>query len=339
MNWGARPAWPGLGHRPRPARSARAPACALPASRPLPRSGDAALTASRPILPRLPNLSSLASLSLQGMDPISRRHVWDIIGTHAAPLPALSSAHLGPCLLAAHSIQPSSQPATHTQSPTHPHPPAHTTRHACFPPSHPAHPPTRGAEASKPGRAIVLTTHSMEEADILGDRIGIMARGTLRALGPSLRLKQRFGSGYQLSVSCAPVRTGALPRAQLAERVAAVAAFFKASRAVMCFATLRSSSPYHAMLCCAVPALLRALQRCAPTPARPALCAPYRRTWAWSLPTRRWPTRSFSCPGPGSRSCPPSCASWTRRAASWVSRTCRSGWPRWRRYSFPSQER
>lgn len=55
-------------------------------------------------------------------------------------------------------------------------------------------------EASKPGRAIVLTTHSMEEADILGDKIGIMARGHLRALGTSVHLKQRFGSGYQLSV-------------------------------------------------------------------------------------------------------------------------------------------
>lgn len=58
-------------------------------------------------------------------------------------------------------------------------------------------------EAAKPGRAIVLTTHSMEEADILGDRIAIMARGRLRALGSSLRLKQRFGSGYQIAVSTA----------------------------------------------------------------------------------------------------------------------------------------
>lgn len=36
------------------------------------------------------------------------------------------------------------------------------------------------------------------QADILGDRIAIMARGQLRALGSSLRLKQRFGSGYQV---------------------------------------------------------------------------------------------------------------------------------------------
>ncbi|GIL78966.1 hypothetical protein Vretimale_187 [Volvox reticuliferus] len=56
-------------------------------------------------------------------------------------------------------------------------------------------------QEAKTGRAIVLTTHSMEEADILGDRIAIMARGKLRCIGTSLRLKQRFGSGYTLSVS------------------------------------------------------------------------------------------------------------------------------------------
>ncbi len=33
------------------------------------------------------------------------------------------------------------------------------------------------AGAAKAGRAVVLTTHSMEEADILGDQIAIMARG------------------------------------------------------------------------------------------------------------------------------------------------------------------
>ena len=56
-------------------------------------------------------------------------------------------------------------------------------------------------EGAKSGRAIVLTTHSMEEADILGDSIAIMARGRVRAYGSSLRLKQKFGSGYQLSVA------------------------------------------------------------------------------------------------------------------------------------------
>jgi hypothetical protein len=38
----------------------------------------------------------------------------------------------------------------------------------------------------------------MEEADALGDRIGIMVRGRLRVLGGSLTLKQKYGNGYQL---------------------------------------------------------------------------------------------------------------------------------------------
>ena len=57
-------------------------------------------------------------------------------------------------------------------------------------------------EAAKQDRCVVLTTHSMEEADILGDRIGIMAKGRLRCLGNSVRLKSRFGEGYKVSVSC-----------------------------------------------------------------------------------------------------------------------------------------
>jgi energy-coupling factor transporter ATP-binding protein EcfA2 len=53
-------------------------------------------------------------------------------------------------------------------------------------------------QEAKQGRAIVLTTHSMEEADVLGDRIAIMVRGRLRAIGSSIRLKHKFGSGYQV---------------------------------------------------------------------------------------------------------------------------------------------
>ena len=47
-------------------------------------------------------------------------------------------------------------------------------------------------------RTTLLTTHSMEEADILGDRIGIMAQGRLICCGSPLFLKSRFGVGYNL---------------------------------------------------------------------------------------------------------------------------------------------
>ena len=60
-------------------------------------------------------------------------------------------------------------------------------------------------DRSKVDRAIVMTTHSMEEADILGDRMGIIVRGTLRCLGTSLRLKSRFGSGYRVSIHISEV--------------------------------------------------------------------------------------------------------------------------------------
>lgn len=46
-----------------------------------------------------------------------------------------------------------------------------------------------------PGRSIVLTTHSMEEADALADRAGIMTRRML-ALGTSEYLRQKHGGRY-----------------------------------------------------------------------------------------------------------------------------------------------
>lgn len=56
-------------------------------------------------------------------------------------------------------------------------------------------------EGAKKGRAIILTTHSMEEADILSDRIGIMAKGRLRCIGTSIRLKSQFGTGFIANIS------------------------------------------------------------------------------------------------------------------------------------------
>lgn len=38
----------------------------------------------------------------------------------------------------------------------------------------------------------------MDEADYLGDRIAIMARGKLMALGSNIFLKNKFGAGYNI---------------------------------------------------------------------------------------------------------------------------------------------
>ena len=50
----------------------------------------------------------------------------------------------------------------------------------------------------KEGRTILLSTHFMDEADILGDRVAIMATGEVRCCGSSLFLKRKFGRGYSL---------------------------------------------------------------------------------------------------------------------------------------------
>lgn len=55
-------------------------------------------------------------------------------------------------------------------------------------------------QRNKKNRVILMTTHFMDEADILGDRIAIMADGLLRCVGSSLFLKKIYGVGYTFTV-------------------------------------------------------------------------------------------------------------------------------------------
>eukprot|EP00913_Durusdinium_trenchii_P031129 g29149.t1 len=50
------------------------------------------------------------------------------------------------------------------------------------------------------GRAMLLTTHFMDEAGVLGDRVAIMRAGTVQACGTADFLKRRFGCGYVLTI-------------------------------------------------------------------------------------------------------------------------------------------
>ena len=57
---------------------------------------------------------------------------------------------------------------------------------------------------AKKDRAIVLTTHSMEEAEELCDRLGIFVDGALRCIGNPKELTSRYGGFLILTITCAP---------------------------------------------------------------------------------------------------------------------------------------
>ena len=56
----------------------------------------------------------------------------------------------------------------------------------------------------KKDRTILLTTHFMEEADVLGDRIIILSHGEAKCNGSPLFLKRLLGDGYSLSMTKGP---------------------------------------------------------------------------------------------------------------------------------------
>ncbi|EFA86292.1 hypothetical protein PPL_00079 [Heterostelium album PN500] len=49
--------------------------------------------------------------------------------------------------------------------------------------------------------AMLLTTHAMEEADALCDRLGLFVGGQLKCIGSSSELKSRFGKGYKVMMT------------------------------------------------------------------------------------------------------------------------------------------
>lgn len=53
----------------------------------------------------------------------------------------------------------------------------------------------------KRSRTVLLTTHHLDEADILSDQVAIIHRGRLLCSGSPLLLRSQYGCGYQLTVS------------------------------------------------------------------------------------------------------------------------------------------
>ncbi|EEF52145.1 abc transporter, putative [Ricinus communis] len=54
---------------------------------------------------------------------------------------------------------------------------------------------------AKQDRAIILTTHSMEEAEALCDRLGVFVDGSFRCIGNAKELKARYGGSYLFTLT------------------------------------------------------------------------------------------------------------------------------------------
>ena len=48
--------------------------------------------------------------------------------------------------------------------------------------------------------SVILTTHSMEEAEALSTRLAIMVDGQLKCLGSVQHIKSKFGLGYEVEI-------------------------------------------------------------------------------------------------------------------------------------------
>ena len=56
----------------------------------------------------------------------------------------------------------------------------------------------------KENRCMILTTHLMDEAETLCDRIGIILKGKIRCLGSQYKLKANYGKGFKLCINLKP---------------------------------------------------------------------------------------------------------------------------------------
>ncbi|PSN57079.1 ATP-binding cassette sub-family A member 5 [Blattella germanica] len=100
------------------------------------------------------------------------------------------------------------------------------------------------------GKVILLTTHFMDEADILADRKAVVSKGRLRCCGSSLFLKNKFGIGYHLTLVLEGVArehaitrlvTSHVPKAEKARRHGRELSFILPHNAVDNFAPLFSA--------------------------------------------------------------------------------------------------
>ena len=68
-------------------------------------------------------------------------------------------------------------------------------------------------QSQRAGRTMILSTHYMDEADLLGDRIAIMADGQIQCCGSSIFLKNIYGLSFNANTKHSHISFWARARA------------------------------------------------------------------------------------------------------------------------------
>jgi len=65
----------------------------------------------------------------------------------------------------------------------------------------------------KMDKAIIMSTHAMEEAELLSDKIIVLDNGELKCVGTPFQLKSSLGKGYRISMICGQEDTSKVKKA------------------------------------------------------------------------------------------------------------------------------
>jgi ATP-binding cassette subfamily A (ABC1) protein 3 len=97
-------------------------------------------------------------------------------------------------------------------------------------------------------KTILISTHFMEEADILGERIAIMANGSLQCYGTPMRLKIKYNTGYHLSLMLTSKRYLGVMSREISKQVPGAHLLRENSDTVVYLLPLSEKSKYRAIL-------------------------------------------------------------------------------------------
>jgi len=57
-------------------------------------------------------------------------------------------------------------------------------------------------QSLKNDKTILMSTHAMEEAELLSDKLIVLDHGEIKCVGTPLQLKNMYGDGYRISMIC-----------------------------------------------------------------------------------------------------------------------------------------